>query len=89
VSDFQAVQSLPELWRESVIRYRLVREQSIASRRWPIKNIQEGSTRWLLFIRYVRMPGNRVRPLFEEVSRRGVVSTSMDEMNLGIALRST
>ena len=84
----QPVQSLLELWTQTVIRLSLVREQSISACHRRIENIEEGSARWLVLIRHVRMPGDGVCPSFEKIHCSIVVRTAMDEVHFWMTLGS-
>lgn len=84
----QTVQSLPELWGEPSVRRSLIRKQCIASCSWPIQQVQECCPRRLLLVRYIRMPGDRIGSLLEEVACSGVVGSAMHKMDFGVTLRS-
>jgi hypothetical protein len=82
------MEAFPELWREASICGCLVGEECVASGSWSVEQVQEGCARWLFLIGDVRVPGNRIRPLFEKVSRGCVIGSTVDEMNLWVAFRS-
>ena len=81
------MQSSLELWTQTVVRFNLIREQSVSACRRCIENIEERRAGWLVLIRYVRVPGDGIRPAFEQRHCRVVVRTTMDQMDFWIALR--
>lgn len=78
------MQPLSKLWRKPVIRHCLVGEQCIATGFGAIENIKKRRAWGLRLIRYVRMPGDRVRPRLQYFRCSSVVRASMYQMNFRV-----
>lgn len=85
----QAVQSLPELRRQPLIRLHHIGEERVATSRGPVQHVQEGRARGLLLEGHVGVPGNGVGALLEELGAGAVVGAAEDEVDFREALGCT
>ena len=85
VHSLQSMQPLLELWTQSPVRGRLVGKQRISTSSRSVEKIQECSPRRLLLVRHIRVPGDRVCALLEEIASGCVVCSAVHQVDLGIA----
>lgn len=86
VHSLQAVETLPELRRQTLVCLAHVAKQGVTACCGAVKDIQEGSARGLLLESDIRVPGNGVGSLLQENLARAVVGPAVNQVNLGEAL---
>jgi hypothetical protein len=89
VYSLQPMETLLKLWAETSVCCGLVCEERIATRNRSVKQIEECGAWWLLLVRHIRVPSYTICPLLEEVLPRGIVRTSVYEMDFWVALWCT
>ena len=82
------MQPLPKFGTQPIIGLNLIRKQCVSSCCRRIEDIEEGSTRWLVLVRHVRMPSDGICPSLEKRHSRVVVRPTMDQVDFRIAIRS-
>jgi hypothetical protein len=86
MNSLESLESLLELRRESVVGLGVVREQSVSSGSGHLENTEEGSSRRLLLVCDIRVPGDR-RQVAGKVLLVDIISLlSEDKVNLGVSL---
>ena len=85
----QAMQSLLELRRQPVVRLGHVAEQRVTTARGSIEDIQERGARGLLLESHIRVPSDRVGAGGQELGAASVLSTTVHEVDLWVALGGT
>lgn len=82
VDGAQAVQSLPEVGRETLVGLHHVAEQGVTACRGAVEYVQEGRAGGLLLEGDVRVPGDGVGALLQERRADVVVCAAEDEVDL-------
>jgi hypothetical protein len=83
------VESLLELWRQPLIGLRHVGEEGVATGSGTIKNIEECCSGWLFLKSDVRVPGNCVGALCQEIGASTIVCTPEDQVDFWESLGGT
>lgn len=81
------MEALAELRGEPAVGFCLVGEECIAACDGTVQKVKERGSRWLLLVGDVRVPRHGVCALFEEILAGGVVGATVDEVDLGKAVR--
>lgn len=85
----QAMQTLPELRRQTLVCLDLIEEQGVASSSGTIQQVQEGCAWGLPLVADIRVPSDGVGVLLKELIGKLVIGAPVDEVDLWESLRCT
>ncbi len=81
------MQPPPKLGRKPLIRLNLIRKQCITTSPGSVKNIQKRRARRLSLVGDIRMPGDGIDSLLQELIGSRVLGPSMNEVDFGMPRR--